>query len=93
MKAPKIIPIGTNILIKVEKSSAGGLNLDSMKTAIEVGEVMALPVGMDKDIRYNGLKVGDKIHFKAWSTDIVSDNGEQYYYIDMETGGVKGIIK
>jgi len=82
----KIKPIGSNILIKINEAKAGALSLDSMKTAVEVGEVVAVGT-------YGEVKVGDKIHFKAWACDIIVDEGEKYYYIDMTTGGVKGIIK
>lgn len=84
----KIIPLGEKIQIKVAEPTAGGLDLSSKKTATEVGEIVAVGEGVGY-----GLKVGDKILFKAWMADVINYEGENYYFLDSFGEGLCAIIK
>ena len=83
-----IIPIGNTIQIKIDEVKAGALDLSMKETAIEYGEVLAI----GKDVRLD-IKVGDKIFFKSWAIDIISYEGERFYFINPETNGLLAIIK
>lgn len=82
----KIKPFGSKIQIKVDESKAGSLYLESMPTAIECGEAIA--IGPDVE----GVKVGDKLFYKSWAVDIVTHEGVRYFFIDLTTNGVCAII-
>lgn len=79
--------LGNKIKIKIKETSAGDLNLDSMPTANEFGEV--LDTGPDVKAT---IKKGDKILFKAWAVDIINHEGVKHYFLDLDTKGLCAII-
>ncbi len=79
--------LGNKIRIKIKETSAGGLNLESMPTANEYGEVLDIGPGVTSPI-----KKGDKVLFKAWAVDIINYGGEKYYYLDLDTRGLCAIL-
>jgi len=83
----KIIPLANKIQLKIEKPTAGGLDLSSKATATEVAEVMAIGEDVVK------IKVGDVIMFKSWSTDIITYEGKIYYFITDNSDGICAVIK
>lgn len=82
----KLKPLSNEVQIKIDEAKAGVLNMESTQTAVEFGEIVALGENV------KGLKVGQKIAFKAWSVDIVSIDGKRYYFINMDTNGIKATI-
>ena len=87
----KIIPLKYEVQIEINEAKAGALRMDSLQTAVEFGKVVAVGYGVDEfDLK---LKVGDNVMFKAWSCDIITHEGKKYYFINMNTGGIKAIIK
>lgn len=82
----KIKPQPLEVLVKVDEAQAGALNMESVKSAVEFGTVMAI------GDEVKSVKVGKKIMFKAWSTDIVNVDGVRYIFINVETNGIKGTI-
>lgn len=84
----KIKTVGNRIQLKIEEPDAGALNLSSMPTAIEFGEV--LDVGPDVKLP---IKIGDKLFFKSWAIDIITHEGERYYFISEDTNGICAIVK
>lgn len=88
-----IKPINGKIQIKIEQPKVGGLDLSSKETAIEVAEVVALPAHIEGQSFINlGLNVGDKIMVKAWSIDVLTWEGEKYYFVDSDSKGICAII-
>ena len=87
MRNNMIQPLGTKIQLELEKPTAGALNLDSKKTAVEVGTVLA--VG-DK---VKNFKVGDKLMVKAWQIDIISYEDVEYNFVDEDATAICAIIK
>ena len=83
----KIQPLSNEVQIEVNEAKAGVLSMESMVTAVEIGKVIA--IGSD----VKSVKVGDEIVFKAWACDIVTVEGKRYYFINLATGGIKGIVK
>lgn len=83
----KLKVLGTRIQIKIDDVKAGSLDISSLNVAKEVGTVVAL------GDEVTTVKVGDKIMFKSWAVDIIVDNGDKYYFIDLTTGGVCAIFK
>jgi co-chaperonin GroES (HSP10) len=77
----KIEPLKDTVYLNIEKPKAGALNLESTKSAIEFGEVIAVGSGV-------GLNVGDKVFVKAWAIDIVSYQDETYYFCNINTNGI-----
>ncbi len=75
----KIKTLGNKIRIKIPANSAGGLNLDSMTTAVEYGEVIDIGDLGDS----SPFSIGDTILFKAWAIDIIDYEGEKYYFLDL----------
>jgi co-chaperonin GroES (HSP10) len=81
--------LGTRIMIKVDEPKAGVLDSSSMNVAKEVGEVIGVGDGA-ADLYH--IKVGDRVMFKSWAVDIITNDGEKYYFIDMATGGVCAVF-
>ena len=86
-KPLNLIPELNHVYLSCDKPTAGSLDTSSRSAAIEVGEVIA--VGEDVK-RY---KKGDKIIFKSWAVDICNIDGKDYYFIDLDTHGIKATIK
>ena len=84
----KIKTLSNRIQIKIEKASAGALDLGNSKVSVEVGEVIGIGDKVELD-----LKVGDKVMFKSWVVDICDYEGETYYFIAEDTNGICAIIK
>lgn len=84
----RIKTIGSRIQIEVDEQSAGGLVLDSLPTAVEVGKV----VGVGEDVTLK-IKKGDKIMYKSWAVDICTHEGKRYMFIDESTKGICAVIE
>lgn len=82
----KIKPLANEVQLKIDEAKAGSLNMESVVSAVEIGEIIAI----GEDVK--GLKVGQKVLFKAWSCDIVTVDGKRYYFINMTTNGIKATI-
>ena len=93
-----ITPLGKKIQLKIEQPTAGGLDLSAKETAIEVGEIIGLAGERSVNLQNlwigkTELKIGDKIFFKAWALDIITYEGEKYYFIDSDSNAICAIIK
>jgi len=53
-----------HVQLEIDEAKAGGLVMDSVNTAVEVGKVIALGDGVEA---VYGIKVGDKVLYKAWA--------------------------
>ncbi len=83
----KIKALGQRIQLKIEEPKAGDLDMSNMNVAKEVGEV----IGIGKDVTLP-VKVGDRVLFKAWAVDIITEDGKKYYFISQQTDGICGVI-
>jgi len=81
-----IKPIGNKLQISIEKPTAGKLDLSSLSAATEYGKIIALGENV------KGFNIGDMIFFKAWATDIIGYEGEQYYFINSDSEGICAIV-
>lgn len=77
-----IKPYHHKVLINVQAPTAGELDLSAKPTVVEYGEVVA--VGN----LVSDLKVGDKLFFKAWALDVITHEGETYYFLDTQGEGI-----
>lgn len=84
----KIETLGTRIQLKIDEPKAGVLDTGSLNVAKETGEV----IGLGKDVTLP-LKIGDRVMFKAWAVDIVSESGVKYYFISQATDGICAKLK
>ncbi len=84
----KIKTLGSRIQIEVDEQTVGGLVLDSLQTAVEVGKV----VGIGDTVSLP-VKKGDKIMYKSWAVDICNHDGKKYMFIDESTKGICAIIE
>jgi hypothetical protein len=84
MKIKTIAP--GHILVKAEDATAGVLDTSSRSSAVEKGEVLMVA----DDVSW--VKKGDIVHYKGWGVDIIQEDGERLYYIDIETRAVKGVL-
>ena len=81
-----IKPAQNKIYLKIEKPTAGSLDLSSKPTVVEYGEVISIGEGV------SGVNVGDKLFVKAWALDVITFNKEVYYFIDVASGGILATI-
>ena len=82
-----VTPIGKNILIKLNQIKDGAFDTSSKKAIQEYGEIIAIG---DEVIK---LKVGDKIFFKGWQTDIITKDGEEFVFVIEGSEGLKATYK
>lgn len=80
--------LGKRIQIEVDELKAGGLVIDSIPTAVEIGKV----VGKGSEVTLP-INVGDKIMYKSWCVDICNIDGKRYFFIDEDTKGICAIVK
>ncbi len=83
----KIQPLKDEIQIKLEEATAGLLDTSSRESAIEYAEVLAVGDNI-KDI-----KKGDFIFVKSWAIDSIYHKDKKYNFININTGGIKAIVK
>lgn len=91
MKATKVKPYGSKVLMSIPETKTGSLVVQQGAQIQEVGTVLAL--GRDINPKYCEIEVGDTIHFKAWAVDIITVDGEKFYYLDSDSDAICGIIK
>lgn len=80
--------LGKRIQIEVDELKAGGLVIDSIPTAVEIGKV----VGKGSEVTLP-INIGDKVMYKSWCVDICNIDGKRYFFIDEETKGICAIVK
>ena len=83
----KIKPLGNIIQLKIEDAHAGSLDMGTVSSAIEYGEVVA--VGEDVTLK---VKKGDKLFFKSWAVDIITHEEKKYHFINPQTGGILAVV-
>jgi len=72
-------PVRNKIQLDVKHATIAGHETDTIE---EVAEVIA--VGSD----VTTLKKGDTVYFKAWACDIISHNGEKFYFISEDSDAI-----
>ncbi len=82
----KLKPQPNEVQLKIDEAKAGALNMESVVSAVEIGEVIAI------GDEVKGVKVGQKVLFKAWAVDICTVDGKRYYFLNMTTNGIKATI-
>lgn len=85
----KILPIGDQIFLDIEKASLGSLDTSSMKTGMEWAYILEL----GSDVKNKELKKGGKVFVKAWSVDSILFEGKDYYFTSEARNGICAIIK
>lgn len=81
----RIWPLTNHVLIKITEAKAGNLDI-KIPTAVEFGEIIA--TGAD----VKSVKKGDKVLFKSWGVDIITHEGQKYYFVSEDTNSLKAII-
>lgn len=83
----RITPLNNKVLIQIDEPKVGMLDISSKKSALEKGEII------EANPLCDFLKKGDKILFKAWAVDLLTVEGETYYFIDFDSPGLCGKIE
>lgn len=82
------VPLKNRLLLDIKETTAGGIAISQGAQIQEIGTILA--IGKE----YEGeLKVGDVIHFKGWSIDIIALDGEKFYYLDPMLNSICGIVR
>lgn len=89
-KALKVKPHGRKLLMSIPETKTGSLVVQQGAQIQEIGTVIA--VGKEIDPKYYQIKVGDTLHFKAWAVDIITVDGEKFYYLDADSDAICGIV-
>lgn len=83
----KIKPFGNKLMLDIPETKAGSINVVQGAQIQEQGKVLAVGSNV-KDFHK-----GDVIQFKAWAVDIITIDGQKYYYIDADSDAICGILK
>jgi len=81
-------PLYHKIQISISKPTAGSLDLSSKASAVECGEIIAVGTL----VNFTDLEIGKKILFKAWACDVITNEGETYYFLDDDSRGICAIL-
>lgn len=90
MVKTKIKPTFDNVLIKPleaeEKTSSGIILPDSVKEKPQIGKIMAVGSGREKDGKKIPMvvKVGDKVMYKKWGGNEIKVNNEEWTLIGQD---------
>lgn len=87
MKKPTIKPLGDQIMLKIEQANLGSLDTSSMKTGVEWATI----TGLGPDVQ-GSYKVGDKIFVKAWGTDSIFYENEDYHFTSEARKAICAIV-
>lgn len=83
----KIKPLKDEVQLKIERATAGDLVTSSYESAIEYGEVLAVGDSVEE------LKKGDRVFVKSWAIDIITHEDKKYYFVNLNTKGIKAIVQ
>lgn len=84
------IPLGARLHIQLDELNLGDFKV-TMATAVEVGTVIA--VGNAWNHEEEPVKVGDRVHFKSWALDCITEGTERFYYLAQQTKGLCAVLK
>lgn len=73
-------PLGNKIQLDIKEVKIGAIQSDSIE---EHGTILA----MGNEVSEN-FKVGQTLYFKAWSVDVISKDGEKYYFISADSDAI-----
>lgn len=90
-KPTKVKPYRSKLLLSIPETKTGSLVVQQGAQIQEVGTILAM--GSHLDPKYTELRVGDTIQFKAWAVDIITVDGEKFYYLDADSDAICGIVK
>jgi chaperonin GroES len=97
-KAPKIKPLGQNVLLRrleAEEKTKGGIILpDTAKEKPREGEILALGEGeLDKNGKHKDFQVkkGDRVIFSSYAGTEVKFNGEEYLILSEDD--ILGVVE
>lgn len=90
-KLTKVKPVGNKLLLSIPETKTGSLVVQQGAQIQEIGTVIDLGeyVLMDAKPRF---KKGDTLHFKAWAVDIITVDGEKFYYISADSDAICGLV-
>lgn len=87
MNKLKIEPLGKKLLMDIPETKAGALEVKQGKQIQEQGTILA--VGPE----VNDKHIGETIQFKAWAVDIITIDGQTFYYLDADSTAICGKVK
>jgi len=76
--------------MSIPETKTGALEVKQGAQIQETGTVVA--VGKEITPDYYEIKMGDTLHFKAWAVDIITVDGETFYYLDADSDAICGIV-
>lgn len=82
----KIIALENKLQVEIKKPKVGALDMSNKETAEESGTIISI----GEDVKR--FKVGQKILFKAWCLDVISFEGNNYYFLDSDSRGICGMV-
>lgn len=88
----KVKPYGSKLLLSIPETKTGALEVQQGAQIQEVGTI--IDIG-DSVVNWEGnpLKIGDTLHFKAWAVDIITVDGEKFYYLDADSDAICGVVR
>jgi co-chaperonin GroES (HSP10) len=89
----KVTPLGRKILLSIPETKTGSLIVQQGAQIQEIGTVLDISKKVLDDLEYYGIDIGDTIHFKAWGVDIICIDQDKYYYLDVDSDALCGVVK
>lgn len=86
MKKTKIQPVGKKLMLDIPETKAGGIAVVQGSQIQEQGII----IGVGPEVKK--YSKGSTIQFKAWAVDIITIDGQKYYYIDSDSDAICGIV-
>ena len=87
-------PIGNKIQLDIKEVKIGAIQSDSIEehgTIIALGENVYLTNIGGYDEKEVVHMIGKTLYFKAWAVDVISKDGEKYYFISADSDAICAI--
>ncbi len=87
-------PLGRKLLLDIPETKAGGIQVVQGAQIQEQGTIIDMgpgvpqrhPVqGTGRRDNPEGFEIGDVVQFKAWAIDIVTIDGQKFYYLSCDS--------
>lgn len=77
-------PLGNKIQLDIKEVKIGAIQSDSIE---EHGTILAI----GGEVEVPKFPVGATLYFKAWAVDVITEQGEKYYFISADSDAIVAI--
>lgn len=77
-------PLKNKLMLDIKEIKIGMIQSDSIE---EHGTIIAVGPDVDSEV----FKIGATLYFKAWQVDVITKDGEKYYFLSADGDSICAI--